>query len=112
MRVRGNAKPDVVDVTTYEPTPGKVEVKVRENIVPFKEEDTMTGETMSGYEYDEYTFIMDEQIGLVKSIKDNIGDWLATGRTLEVAPNATLYVNARMDAVDEYTAELIEGGIL
>lgn len=41
-----------------------------------------------------------------------ITSWLLMGRTSEVAPNASLYVTAKMDDVDEYTAELIEGGIL
>lgn len=72
----------------------------------------MTGETVSGYEYDEYTFIVDNAIGLEKTIEDNLADWLATGRTLEVAPNATLYITAQEDAVDRYTQELIEGGLL
>lgn len=112
MRVKGNASPEVVSVTVYEPIPGKAEVKIRENITPFEELDPMTEETVTGYEYDEYTFIVDNAIGLAKTIKSHLEDWLVTGRTLEVAPNATLYVTARMDAVDEYTAELIEGGIL
>lgn len=55
---------------------------------------------------------MDDAIGLATTIQNNIEDWLLTGRTSEVAPNASLYVTARMDAVDEYTAELIEGGLL
>lgn len=112
MRVRGDCLPDVVDVTAYEPVPGKVEVRVRENIVPYSERDPETGEMENGYEYDEYKFIMDDVVCLATTIKNNIGDWLLTGRTLEVTPNASLYVTARMDAVDEYTAELIEGGIL
>ena len=89
-----------------------LQIRVRENIVPYSERDPETGEMENGYEYDEYKFIMDDAIGLATTIKNNIGDWLLTGRTSEVAPNASLYVTARMDAVDEYTAELIEGGIL
>lgn len=112
MRVRGDSKPNVVDVTAHEPIPGKVEVRVRENIVPYSEKDPETDELEHGYEYDEYRFIMDDAIGLATTIQNNIEDWLLTGRTSEVAPNASLYVTARMDAVDEYTAELIEGGLL
>ena len=112
MRVRGDSKPNVVDMTAHEPIPGKVEVRVRENIVPYSEKDPETGELEHGYEYDEYRFIMDDAIGLATTIQNNIEDWLLTGRPSEVAPNASLYVTARMDAVDEYTAELIEGGLL
>ena len=105
MRVRGDCKPNAVDVTAYEPIPGKAEVRVRENITPYSEIDPETGELENGYEYDEYIFIMDDAIGLVTTITNNIEDWLITGRTSEVAPNASLYVTAKMDAIDAYTAE-------
>ncbi|MCM1223823.1 MAG: hypothetical protein NC548_56165 [Lachnospiraceae bacterium] len=112
MRVKGSINPDVVDVTAYEPIPGKAEVKIRENITSFTETDPVTEEEVTGFVYDEYTFILDNAIGLRKTILDNLEDWLITGRTLEVAPNATLYLTAKDDAVDEYTAELVEGGLL
>ena len=112
MRVRGNVSPTVLSIEDYEPIVGKVEVRLRENINEFETEDEMTGETVTGYEYDEYTFILDNAEGLEKNIKANIEDWLTTGRTLEVAPKATLYVTAKSDAVDEYTQELIEEGLL
>lgn len=89
MRVKGSIKPDVVDVTAYEPIPGKAEVKVRENIVPFTETDPETEESVSGYVYDEYTFILDDAIGLRKIIKDSLEDWLVTGRTLEINEGAS-----------------------
>lgn len=89
MRVKGSIKPDVVDVTVFEPIPGKAEVKIRENIVPFTDADPVTGEDVTGFEYDEYTFILDDAIGLGKTIKDNLGDWLATGRTLEINEGAS-----------------------
>lgn len=112
MRVKGNAEPKAVSVTIYEPLPGKAEVRVRENVVPFEETDPMTETTVSGYEYDEYKFLVDNVIGLEQIIENDLEDWLVTGRTLEVSPNATLYVNARMDAVDEYTQQLIEEGLI
>lgn len=89
MRVRGDCLPNVVDVTAYEPVPGKVEVRVRENIVPYSERDPETGEMENGYEYDEYKFIMDDAIGLATTIKKNLSDWLATGRTLEINESAS-----------------------
>ncbi len=112
MRVKGNIKPDVLSIEGYEPIEGKVEVRLRENITEFETEDTMTEETIKGYEYDEYIFIMDNTKGLKKSIEADLDNWLTTGRTLEVSPLATLYVNAKADAVDAYTQELIEGGLL
>lgn len=112
MRVKGNVAPTVLSIEDYEPIEGKVEVRLRENIEEVETEDTMTGETVTGYEYDEYVFILDNIKGLKKAIEADIDNWLTTGRTLEVAPNATLYVTAKSDAVDEYTQELIEEGLL
>lgn len=112
MRVNGNISPDVLSIENYEPIPGKVEVKLRENINEVEKTDEMTGETITLYEYDEYSFILDNEKNLRKKIQNHIEDWLTTGRTLEVAPNATLYVSAKSDAIDEYTNELIEEGLL
>ena len=112
MRVNGNISPDVLSIENYEPIPGKVEVKLRENINEVDKTDEMTGETITLYEYDEYSFILDNEKNLKKKIQNHIEDWLTTGRTLEVAPNATLYVSAKSDAIDEYTNELIEEGLL
>ena len=112
MRVNGNISPDVLSIENYEPIPGKVEVRLRENINEVDKTDEMTGETITLYEYDEYSFILDNEKNLRKKIQNHIEDWLTTGRTLEVAPNATLYVSAKSDAIDEYTNELIEEGLL
>jgi len=43
MRVKGSIKPDVVDVTVFEPIPGKAEVKIRERGVIGKSKDTDPG---------------------------------------------------------------------
>lgn len=112
MRVKGNVTPDVLSIEKYEPIPGKVEVRVRENISQFEEVDSMTKATITGYVYDEYTFVLDDVKGLKKKIEANLEEWLTTGRTLEVDPKATLYVTAKATAVDNYTAELIEKGVL
>lgn len=112
MRVNGNISPDVLSIEDYEPIPGKKEVKLRENINEVEKTDEMTGETITLYEYDEYTFILDNEKNLRRKIERNFEDWLTTGRTLEVAPNATLYVTAQIDAIDAYTDELIEEGLL
>lgn len=113
MRVKGNLKPDVLNIVPYEPIEGKVEVKLRENVVPYEDTDPETGDVIGeGFEYDEYTFILDNTKGLKKTIESNIEDWLTTGRTLEVDIRATLYVTAKNDAVDEYTQQLIEEGLL
>lgn len=108
MRVKGNLQPEAVSVSPYEPRTGYVEVKVRENIAAYTE--TVGEEETSGYEYDEYTFIV--PLVSAEAVRNNLSAWLATGRCSEVAPNASLYMTAKDDAVDEYTAQLIEEGLI
>lgn len=112
MRVKGNVSPSVLSVEEYASIPGKAEVKIRENISEQIIIDPMSEEEITVYEYDEYTFILDNTKGLKKEIEKNLEDWLITGKTLEVSPQATLYVTAKSDAIDEYTEELIEEGLL
>lgn len=105
MRVKGNVSPKSFDIEVYGGDRSKVEVRVRENIKP-------SGEIINEFEYDEYLFIIDNESNLKNKIKNNLEDWLATGRNLEINPQATLYVQAKINAIDEYTEELIQGGIL
>ncbi len=112
MRVRGNVSPNVLDIEAYAPTLGCVEVRLRENINEISVSDEMTETPITMYEYDEYTFVLREREGLRGDIEANMDDWLTTGRTLEVDPMATLYVTARVSAIDEYTEELIKEGLL
>jgi hypothetical protein len=74
--------------------------------------DEMSETPITMYEYDEYTFVLREKETLQTEIEANMDDWLITGRTLEVDPMATLYVTARVTAIDEYTEELIKEGLL
>lgn len=112
MRVRGNISPNVLDIEVYAPISGHVEVRLRENINEISVFDEMTDNPIVMYEYDEYTFILKEREGLREDIETNLDDWLTTGRTLEVNPMATLYVTAKVNAIDEYTEELIKEGLL
>lgn len=112
MRVKGNVSPNVLDIESYRPMPGYVEARLRENINEVTVVDEMTEQEIKMFEYDEYTFIIREREGLREDIEGNMEDWLTTGRTLEIDTRATLYINARNDAVDEYTQQLIEEGLL
>lgn len=112
MRVRGNVSPNVLDIEPYAPTLGYVEVRLRENINEISVTDEMSETPITMYEYDEYTFVLREKETLQTEIEANMDDWLITGRTLEVDPMATLYVTARVTAIDEYTEELIKEGLL
>src|SRR5574344_1223914 len=112
MRVRGNVSPNALDIEAYSPMPGYVEVRLRENINEISVTDEMSETPITMYEYDEYTFVLREKETLQTEIEANMDDWLITGRTLEVDPMATLYVTARVTAIDEYTEELIQEGLL
>lgn len=98
MRVQGNAYPEPITVGTYLPTPGMVEIRLRENV-------TQLSETL--YEYDEYTKIMPDRPGLKQAIIDNLSDWLTTLRTLEVSENASIVADQRRD-INAYEQALSE----
>ena len=98
MRVQGNVYPESVTVETYLPTPGMVEVRLRENV-------TQLSDTL--YEYDEYTKILPDFPGLKESITANLSDWLTTLRTLEVSENASIVADQRRD-ISAYEQALSE----
>ena len=90
MRVKGNISPNVLNIEEYHPLPGYVEVRLRENINEISETDEITGETATLFEYDEYTFHLEERLGLREEIERNMADWLATGRVIEVNFGASI----------------------
>lgn len=90
MRVRGNVSPDVLHIEPYHPMAGYVEVRVRENINTLQITDEVSKQPVTMYEYDEYTFILPERSDLEADIKENMTDWLVTGKTLEVNEGASI----------------------
>lgn len=107
MRVRGNISPNALNIEPYAPKPGLVEVRLRDNINPIVETDEMTGQEISMFEYDEYTFVLPDLEGLREHIEANMADWLATGRTLEVNQNASIVADQRRD-INAYEQALSE----
>ena len=107
MRVRGNVSPKVFLIEPYAPKVGHVEVRLRDNINPIVQKDEMTGQEISLFEYDEYTFVLPDREGLREDIGANMADWLATGRTLEVNQNASIVADQRRD-IDAYEQALSE----
>ena len=88
MRVQGNVYPESITVEAYLPTPGMVEIRLRENVTQL--EDTL-------YAYDEYTTLMKDRPGLKEDITANLSDWLVTLRTLEINENASIVADQRRD---------------
>ena len=107
MRVKGNISPNVLSIEPYAPKPGCMEVRLRDNINPIVETDEMTGQEISVFEYDEYTFVLPDREGLREDIEANLTDWLATGRTLEVNQNASIVADQRRD-INAYEQALSE----
>lgn len=105
MRVRGNIYPQSVTVETYLPTPGMVEIRLRENVKEVSVIDEMTGATTIMYEYDEYTKVAPYSPGLREDIAANFSDWLITLRSLEVDGNASA-LRASRDENDELLSNL------
>lgn len=69
---------------------GYVEVRLRENIKEVTDIDPQTETSVTMFEYDEYTFLLKDREGLQEDIKNNLSDWLITGRTLEVNERASI----------------------
>lgn len=107
MRVKGNISPNVLNIEPYALKPGYMEVRMRDNINPIVEKDEMTGQEISMFEYDEYTFVLPDREGLREDIEANMEGWLATGRTLEVNENASIVSDQRRD-INAYEQALSE----
>ena len=84
MRVKGNVSPVTLSMESYLPLEGYVEVRLRENIKEVTDIDPQTETSITMFEYDEYTFLLKEDI------ESNLNDWLITGRTLEVNESASI----------------------
>lgn len=100
MRVMGNIYPQSVTVETYLPTPGMVEIRLRENVKEVSVIDEMDGATTIMYEYDEYTIVVPDSPGLNEDIAANLSDWLITLRSLEVNENASILMATRDENED------------
>ena len=90
MRVRGNVSPNSLTIEPFAPMPGYVEVHLRENIKDITMVDEMTEREVTMFEYDEYTFHLADKEGLREEIEGNMGNWLITGRTLEINEGASI----------------------
>ena len=100
MRIQGNVYPESVTVEAYLPTPGMVEIRLRENVKEVSVTDEITGTTTIMYEYDEYVKVVPETPGLKEDIAANLPDWLITLRSLEVNENASILMATRDENED------------
>lgn len=104
MRIRGNISPEIIHIEPYAPTPGYVEIRLRENIKEVTEVDEMTETEVTMFEYDEFVFHETHREGLREEIENNLTAWMQTGRELEVNVNASMYKEVQ----DQAEAEISE----
>lgn len=104
MRVQGNKSPAILAMESYFPDPGYVEVRLRENIKEVTSTDPVTKGTFTAFEYDEYTFIVKDRVGLRENIESHLDEWIATGRTLEVNESASIVQDMKAEITDTVAA--------
>lgn len=104
MRVQGNVYPETITVEHRIDMTGIVEIRIRENINDVSYIDQETGQNITMYEYDEYTTLSADRPGLKNEISENIQDWLATLRAIEVNQNASIVRNMQNDITAYETA--------
>lgn len=107
MRVQGNISPAILAMEPYFPDPGYVEIRLRENIKEVTSTDPVTKGTFAAFEYDEYTFIVKDRVGLRQDIESHLDEWISTGRTLEVNESASIVVDQRCN-INAYEQALSE----
>lgn len=107
MRVRGSVMPEIVSVTEYGKDKNFYEVRLRTNIQPFEDNDADTGRKSKGYIYDEYLKILKKDKKILEHINNHFDDWIASCRVSEICTDASLYVDAKKEAIDAYTKEII-----
>lgn len=110
MRVQGNISPAILAMESYFPDPGYVEVRLRENIKEVTSTDPVTKGTFTAFEYDEYTFIVKDRVGLQEDIESHLNEWIATGRTLEVNESASIVqdMKAGLEQLENLSAQNAE----
>jgi hypothetical protein len=102
MRVQGNIAPNKIAIYPAA-LPEYDVVYIRDNIAPV----TVSTEegTAEMYEYDEYKFTVPTVDKA--EVEANFADWVATGRSLEVSPSASAYVEVQEQA-DETIAAMVD----
>lgn len=89
MRILGNKYPDIISIEPYSLEKGCVELRIRDKVKDVSKD----GATL--VQFDEFTFILKDEEGLRQKVEDNLADWIATGRSLEVNENATIICELR-----------------
>lgn len=103
MRVRGDVSPSSAFSLEVQPKhPGFVLVRFYENASPYHEDHG--GQSVSGFEYDEYHLEMENRPGLEEDITINYNALLAQAKALE-APEGDGDLEARVDTLERSKAD-------
>jgi hypothetical protein len=75
---------DLLPIYVLEPCPkrpGYTTIRMRENAKPYTE--THDGQTINGYEYDEYCLIVEDRAGLCDEVESNFAAYIAHAKAQE-----------------------------
>ena len=86
MKVRGSVKPQTFTAEMNPRNDETVILLFRENAKEFSEEDETTGQTMTGYEYDEYKIVAPKNYASVYSNEE----WLVLAKANDPEPQPTI----------------------
>ncbi len=104
MKVIGDIYPETLSMESYFPLNGYVEIRLCENIKEITETDHLTKATVTMFEYDEYTFVLKDRVGLRQDIERHLDEWMATGRTVEVNESASIVQDMKAEITDTVAA--------
>lgn len=105
MKVRGSVMPEKISVTEYGRDKNFYEIRLRTNIQPF--EDGGADEKVKEYIYDEYLQILKKDKKILDDITNHFDNWITSCRFSEISTDASLYVDAKKEAIDAYTKEIM-----
>lgn len=102
MKIQGNNFPDIIHIEPYQLIEGYVEVRLTENV-------EQLGENL--YKYDEYIIRTKNKDGLKKEIENNLDEWIATGKSIEVNVMASIVqdINAENKQLTQILDIITEG---
>lgn len=97
MKIQGNNFPDIIHIEPYQLKKGYVEVRLTENVEQLEE---------NLYKYDEYVIRTKDKDDLKKEIENNLDEWIATGKSIEVNVMASIVQD--INAENEQLTQILD----
>lgn len=97
MKIQGNNFPDIIHIEPYQLIEGYVEVRLTENVEQLEE---------NLYKYDEYVIRTKDKDDFKKEIENNLDEWIATGKSIEVNVMASIVQD--INAENEQLTQILD----